>query len=224
MAFLPTKPTAELYSSRESDYPGVGFPSCSRALARLSKFYNDTNFYYADLGIPPWANTQEIKSALREAYRRYHPDGTHPDPELFMRFKEIGEVLLNSELKGRYDDTREDQVFIDSQIRSFLVGEGIAVEQVVEPFESPKEVEDHETFYDYFSFGEDPWDMLKAQEWYACLVAVAPLCSWTGPIKVLLHDGDPDWLHRTRMMMIPRWWNPNNGNAFALFSHFVGVA
>lgn len=193
----------------------------------MLKSYNDSNYYYTDLDIPPWASEQEIKTALRKAYRRHHPDGTDPDSEKFMRFKEIEEVLLNPTNRERYDATKKGEVFIDSQVRSFLVGHGIAIESVAVPFEDSIEEphpEDREIFWDYFSFDHDPWDMLKAQEWYEALVSVAPLFRYTSSIRVLLHDEEPNWLSRSRMVMIPRSWKPNSANAFALFSVVMGVA
>lgn len=214
----------DLYSSRESAFPGIGYPSCSRALSRVSRFYVDANFYYADLGLPPWASDDEIKSALRRAFKKYHPDGTDPDEAKFLRYKEISEVLLNPELKRRYDETKEGEVFIDSEIRRFLSDEGIVVPPESLTLFDADDTPSGETLYDYFSFGMDPFDCLKAQEWYEHLVAVAPIFFYTSAIKVLLYDGSaPNWLPRARMLMIPRWWNPGVANAFALFSVVVNA-
>mgnify|MGYP000849636869 FL=1 len=209
----------EFYSSKESDYPGVGYPSCSRVLARAARNTNDPNGYYEELGLYPWATDDEIRTALRTMFKRYHPDGTSPDEGKFMRFKEIGEVLLNPVNKKRYEATKSGELFIDSEIRQVIALEGISLDEVATPFDD--EEEDREIFFDYFAADHMPWDMLQAQHWYEYLVAVAPMVGYTKTIRVMLHDGKPDWLDRAGILMIPRGWKPNSANAFGLLSVLV---
>lgn len=210
----------QFYSSKESDYPGVGFPSCSRALSLVVRNTNDPNGYYEELGLYPWATDDEIKAALRLVFKRFHPDGTAPDEAKFMRFKEIGEVLLNPVSKKRYDDTKTGELFIDSEIREIISLEGISLDEVASPFEDVT-AEDREVFYDYFAADHSPWDMMLAQEWYEYLVDVAPMVGYSKAIRVMLHDGNPDWMDRAGILMIPRTWKANSANAFALFSVLV---
>lgn len=210
----------EFYSSKESDYPGVGFPSCSRTLARVVRNFNDPNGYYEELGLYPWASQDEIRTALRVMFKRYHPDGTAPDEAKFMRFKEIGEVLLNPVNKRRYDSTKPGELFIDSEIRQVIALEGIDLSEVASPFDDMPD-EDREIFFDYFAADHTEWDMLLAQDWYEYLVQVAPMVGYSKAIRVMLHDGKPDWLDRAGILMIPRTWKANSANAFALFTVLV---
>lgn len=207
----------EFYSSKESDYPGVGFPSCSRVLARIPRNVNDPNGYYEELGLYPWASDDEVRTALRTMFKRYHPDGTSPDERKFMRFKEIGEVLLNPVNKRRYEATKPGELFIDSEIRQVIALEGISLDEVATPFDDDDAVE-REVFFDYFAADHTAWDMMLAQEWYEYLVQVAPMVAYTKAIRIMLHDGNPDWLDRAGILMVPRRWKPNSANAFALMS------
>lgn len=62
--------------------------------------------YYAALGVPHDANTDEIKKAYRKLARQHHPDMSRaPDAEA--RFKEVAEAyatLKDSEKRAAYDD------------------------------------------------------------------------------------------------------------------------
>jgi curved DNA-binding protein CbpA len=205
------------YGSEFSDYPGFGYPSCNRALARRVRNINDPNGYYAELGLLPWATKEEIKRALRDVYRRYHPDGLTPDSERFMRFQEIGAVLNDQLLKTRYDQTPEGQLFIDSEILSVIAENGIGLD-VLAPFDD-QELEDKESFYDYYSEGEDPFDMINAQQWYEALIKVAPMVGYTKSIRLFItEEREPVFAPLAGIIQIPRGWEPNSGLAYAIMS------
>ena len=203
------------YGSEFSDYPGIGYPSCNRALSRVARNINDPNGYYAELGLLPWATPDEIKRALRDVYRRYHPDGLTPDRDRFSRFQEIGAVLTDPLMKVRYDRTPEGQVFIDSEILSVIAESGIGLD-VLAPFED-QELEDGDKFYDYYSEGEDPFDMINAQEWYEALISVAPMVGYTKAIRLFItEDANPVFAPLAGIIQIPRGWEPNSGLAYAI--------
>lgn len=203
------------YGSEFSDYPGSGYPSCNRALARRVRNVNDPNGYYAELGLLPWATQDEIKRALRDVYRRYHPDGLTPDSEKFMRFQEIGTVLNDQQLKMRYDQTPDGQLFIDSEILSVIAEAGIGLD-VLAPFDD-HELEDKESFYDYYSEGEDPFDMINAQQWYEALLSVAPMVGYTKSIRLFITEEDkPVFAPQAGIIQIPRGWEPNSGLAYGI--------
>lgn len=61
--------------------------------------------YYATLGVPRSASSEEIQKAYRKLARKYHPD-VNPSPEAESRFKEITEsyeVLKDKEKRQTYD-------------------------------------------------------------------------------------------------------------------------
>ncbi len=190
----------------------MGWPSCSRALQRIPLNLNDPNGYYAELGVAPWASHREIRRQVRKLLSTHHPDGPDPDEEKFMRYAEIAEVLADPDKKFQYDRLPEGKAWIDSRIRS-MIDDGAAV-RIAKKREKPSAPR----HYDWFSTSCSDSDMLVAQQWYGALVAVAPIFSFTGMIKVLLHEGDPRWLPQANIMMIPRSWEPSSANAFALFS------
>lgn len=205
------------YGSEFSDYPGVGYPSCNRALSRIVRNINDPNGYYAELGLLPWATQDEIKRALREVYRRYHPDGLTPNSEKFLRFQEIGSVLMDPTMKGRYDRTPEDQLFVDSEILAVIAESGIGLD-VLAPF-SDQGLEEREQFYDYYSDGEDPFDMWNAQQWYSAFISVAPMFSYSKTIRLFItEDSSPRVLLNAGIVQIPRGWEPSNSLAFAIMT------
>jgi len=60
---------------------------------------------YAVLGVPPTANSSEIKSAYRRLARLYHPD-VNTDPaagEKFARIHEAYQTLIDPDRRSRYD-------------------------------------------------------------------------------------------------------------------------
>lgn len=214
------KESLEWYSSEHSGWPGAGYPSCNRALAKIARNTRDSNGYYSELGLLPWATPDDIKRALRDVYKRYHPDGLTPDPEKFMRFQEIGAVLTDPDLKLRYDQTPEGQLFIDSQILAVIAGSGIGLDALT-PFRDD-ELEDDEQFYDYYSEGEDPFDLWNAQRWYEALVSVAPLCGYTKTIRLFITENDTPCVMRVAgIVQIPRGWEPSTALAFGIMTQCV---
>ena len=221
MACLPKSALFEVsisgwYGSEFSEYPGLGYPSCNRSLSRIVRNVNDPNGYYAELGLLPWASHDEIKRALRDVYRRYHPDGLTPDSDKFLRFQEIGAVLTNPEMKLRYDQTPKDHLFMDSEVLSIISESDIDIENVIS-FE--EESKDHGRYYDYYSEGEDPFDMTNAQLWYEAVISVAPMFGYTKAIRLFITDGgEPVFAPQAGIIQIPRGWQPNSALAFAIMT------
>ena len=207
-----------LYDSR-TDSPGVGYPSCSRELATIPPNVNDVNGYYFDLELHPWASIAEIRRAVRRKLKRHHPDGMAPDPLKYRRYLIIRDVLLTPSRKVLYDSTRESELFIDEQMREQLLDSGVPAKALtdLEPTTPPAKSE----HWDYFAFGQHPMDAEWARAWYESLVAVAPMFGYRRPIRVLLHDADPQWKERGGILLIPRAWMPSTATAFALFSCLV---
>ena len=215
--------TSDLVDSRKTKEGGLGYPSCNRALAKLPRNTNDTNGYYDILNIYPWATENEIRVAVRKKFKQYHPDGWGPDDHMFMRIKEIADVLLNPQLKAKYDSTPDDGVFTDSQILAMMEDAGIAPEDALEPLEflldfDNLDEEREENFWDFYSMDPRDDDLRIANEWYEHLVYVAPLFKYKRTIKVLLWDDDPEWYNGSAIIAIPRRWKPSRANAFALFT------
>lgn len=112
--------TAELFSSRDHT-PGVGYPSCCRALARIAKICHDVNGYYRRIGVPPTATKQQIRRALATLYRRYHPDtGWSRDTDEFQYLREIAAVLLSEKRRARYDNLARGEKWLDSRVKAQL--------------------------------------------------------------------------------------------------------
>lgn len=110
----------DFFDSRDFT-PGVGYPSCCRALARIAKICFDVNGYYRRLGLQPSATKQQIRRALATLYRRYHPDtGWSRDTEEFQYLREIAAVLLNERRRERYDKLARGEKWLDSRVRSQL--------------------------------------------------------------------------------------------------------
>lgn len=199
--------------------PGVGYPSCSRALARIPPNTNDPNGYYAELGLPPWADRAEVRRVLRRRMREYHPDGTHPDTDKFARYAEISETLLDPDRKSAYENLEPGMVLVDSQVRQRADEAKVPIDCVDVSTESESTVGTH---YDWFSKNPCRYDGSVAQRWYRSLLAVAPAFGYTRTIRILLHDEAPQWLGGADILMVPRSWTPDTGSAYALFTVLVG--
>ena len=71
--------------------------------------------HYAQLGVPPDASAESIKSAYRKKASQFHPD-RNPDPLAAQKFREAQEayeVLADVERRKAYDDSRRRSLIDD---------------------------------------------------------------------------------------------------------------
>ena len=214
-----------LFDSRLSDRPGRGYPSCNTELCRIPRNRNDPGAYYAEIGVPPWSTEEEIRSRVRELYRRHHPDtGAFPDVNRLTRVRLIAEVLLDPESRELYNQTPPGKRLLDPLYRSELLDQlnlhtldADELQSLLRP-EKPRPVESPQVWlYDYLAVDEEPLDWLLAQYWYDSFVRVAPIFRYRRRIKILVHEGAPFFHHETGVMAVPRRWRPSSALAFAMF-------
>lgn len=208
--------------------PGIGFPSCNTALSRIPPNTRDPHGYYDEIGVRPSATDAEIRSAVRGWYRVLHPDtGEFPDTGKLCRIKAIAEVLLDPLARQRYNRTPPGQRLMDAVYEQELIDSGVLDTM------TDAEVRDHLGLqaerpsgaqrFDFFAIAYDPYrDALLAQTWYHYLVQAAPVVSYRERIKVLIHDGQPEFAPMARILAIPRHLNPSLWMAKALFMMVVG--
>lgn len=93
--------------------------SVEQSLAHVaSKRIADPNGYYEVLGLRPghpWTQLQ-IQQAYRRAVKRYHPDGTDPNPDLFEKVTVAWETLSDLESRQQYDSLQSDSRWIDQAL------------------------------------------------------------------------------------------------------------
>lgn len=225
-----TSARSRFYDSRLSR-PGVGYPSCNTELCRLPRNTADPHGYYSEIGVPPWATAEEIKTAARRLYRRLHPDtGARPDPDRLQRVKLIAEVLLDPVERDKYDRTPPGKRLLDRVYQAELSAldlSGLTAEQIdatlrpvgpTEPAPAPGG-----RWFDYLAVDHRPGDAVRAHNWYVALVAAAPVVGYRRRIKVLLHDGPAFYHPDTAVMAVPRSWWPTTALAFALYTAVAGM-
>lgn len=140
--FVESYRDTALFISRESETPGVGYPSCSRALAKVAKSMHDPNGYYRRIGVHPDATEDQIRTAFRRKYRRCHPDGWAPDAEEFDYLREISAVLTNPERRRRYDNLAPGEKWLDSRVAAELdMNEPIVMEFIQKCDEEQRRME-----------------------------------------------------------------------------------
>lgn len=215
---------SRVFDSRASDRPGWGFPSCSTDLCRLPPNRNDPSGYYREIGVPPSASPEQIRTAVRALYRRLHPDtGARPDPGRLQRVKLIAEVLLDPAQRESYDSTPPGKRLLDKVYRSELSAfdftgyDDADLQKLLRPVPPPPPSTRTGKWYDYLSVDREPRDMVVAQHWYGCLTRTAPLVGYRRRVKVLLHNGPPFFHPETAVMAIPRSWLPSTALAFGLW-------
>lgn len=223
-----TSDPSRVFDSRLSERPGAGFPSCNTELCRIAVNTADPHGYYAELGVDPWANEEEIRTAARQLYLRLHPDtGTRPDPDRLQRVKLVAEVLLDPEARNHYNRTPPGKRMLDSVYRSELSAldfSGLdpeAVEELLKP--EPVAAPTAGRWYDYLAVDRAERDMHLAQRWYGALVSAAPVVGYRRRIKVLIHDGPAFYHPESAVMAIPRHWTPSTAVAFGLFTAVAGL-
>ncbi len=59
--------------------------------------------HYELLGLEPTASKKDIIRAYRKMAMRYHPDGSHPDVELFKLCKAAYDILSSESERSYYD-------------------------------------------------------------------------------------------------------------------------
>ena len=184
----------------------------------------DPHGYYAEIGVRPDATRDEVRAAVRRLYFDLHPDtGDSPDGERMQRVAGIAEVLLDPDTRHTYDTTPPGTRMIDKVYAAELSGllDGLSAEEVevvLTPVQGPPA-----PHYDYLAMDRQDNDSDLAERWYHHLVAMAPLGGYRKAIKVMLHDGpQPDWNPAAGILMIPRFWEPSDATAFALFVVTVG--
>lgn len=220
-----TSDRSRVFDSRSSSSPGLGYPSCRTDLCRLPVNRSDPHGYYAELGVPPWADPQDIRAAARRLYRALHPDtGERPDPARLQRVKLVADVLLDPVERARYDRTPPGKRLLDKVYRSELsamdlsgVDPGLVEDLLRQPPPRGRG-------FDYLSVDHRPGDADLAQRWYAGFVRAAPVVGYRRRIKVLVHDGPPFFHADTSVMAVPRGWRPSTALAFALLRVEAGVS
>ena len=213
-----------LYDSRQNP-GGIGFPSCSRALARLAPNNKDPHDYYAEIGVARDATMAEIRSAVRKLYRRYHPDtGAEPNHAKLTRIHNIAKVLLDPVTRERYNRTPPGMRLMDAVYAQEIIDQGLAMpegdfEMVFDPVPAavyPR----RQGRYDFFAMDHRGGDSMLANMWYHHLVAASNYCRYRRVIKVMLTDSQhPSWNATINVMGIPRSWEPSYNLAIVLFRH-----
>jgi hypothetical protein len=212
-----------LYDSRRQP-GGIGFPSCSRELARLAPNDKDPHDYYAEIGVPRDASETEIRRAVRRLLYDLHPDTGSGDTAKFQRVHNIGKVLLDPQTRIRYNRTPAGMRLMDAVYAQELIDAGVAVseenfEAVFNPTPAASTVlPQYRGRYDFFAMDHRGGDSMLANMWYHHLVTASGECGYRRVIKVLLTDSlHPSWNPRVAIMGIPRSWEPTWALAVVLF-------
>lgn len=76
--------------------------------------------FYALLGLPPKASTEDIKKAFKSMALKYHPDKVHTgNRDKFEKIKAAYDFLMNAEKKAFYDSTFDDKQ-LDNMFDTFF--------------------------------------------------------------------------------------------------------
>lgn len=133
--FIETAREADAVYDSKEHAPGIGYPSCSRALSRMVKSRKDPNGYYRFLGVEPSVSFRVIRAAIRKLYQKFHPDGSAPNTREFDYLREIAHVLTDPKCRLRYDNLAEGEKWLDSRVRESLgmIDDAIVVDHLKGP-------------------------------------------------------------------------------------------
>ena len=220
---------AKSFRDNNGYYKHIGvLPTASKQeiRAKLATLYRRT---HPDTGWAPdteeFMYLREIAKVLLNDRRRERYDNLAP-----------GEMWMDSRVKAKLREHENDAIAmgdgnpLDDPLIRGAFRRVEADPEVVEQFEDDggalredrqraMNAEAAKGGYDYFAEhhrGHEDWSL--AQQWYAHLVAVAPLFGYTRAVRVWLHDKDNEWLDVGGIFKIKRAWEPSDANAFALFS------
>ena len=154
-------------------YEGSGFLYLGREVMLPSRKLRDPNGFYRLLDVVPWASEREIKKAYRKLSRRYHPDGSMPDPQ---KFEEVSfAYYILTQKREEYDNLPEG---LKWRVRGEDPLEGVEL-----PVETNPEEYTH-LGYSYYYEGSE--DHQLAHLWYHSLKEYLPRWGYRGRVAIKL--------------------------------------
>lgn len=99
------------------------FPMTTEESEEQGTRKTDPNGYYISLGLDPakdW-DAESIKKAYWVRAKKYHPDGSAPDEELFRRVHVAYEVLKDDESREKYDALGSSHQWIDEDVIAAII-------------------------------------------------------------------------------------------------------
>lgn len=84
---------------------------------------SDPNGYYEVLGLDPrrdWS-TEDVKKAYWVRAKKFHPDGSAPNPDEFRRVQMAYAVLKDPEMRAKYDELDPKQQWLDEDIIAAII-------------------------------------------------------------------------------------------------------
>jgi hypothetical protein len=192
----------------------------------------DPHGYYREIGVAPYATTEQIRTQVRRLYRAYHPDtGTSPSVFRFNRVRNIATVLLDTDARAKYNATPAGMRLMDavyeselSKLDGLLTMDESELRAVLRPTKATP-YQGTPGRFDFFAVDTRAGDSLHAQRWYHHLVATAPRTGYATVVKVMLCDDDrPAYDAAVHILKIPRRWEPSDFAAYALFTTVAGAS
>lgn len=199
----------------------------------------DPNGYYEVLGLDPSRDytDEEVKRAYWSKAKKFHPDGSTPDEELFRRVQTAYSVLSDPEERAKYDALQSDERWLDEEVIAAILknllpsGNGDAIDIIKKGLASSDTIVGPPTIappgpqYDEFVFyhydGEDVPEQLIRDSWAACIVAEMIERGESGDVRLGFTTGRPHVIDKPWGRVMMASGTPSSAAAQKLVAKFL---
>lgn len=218
--------------------PGLTIVAETDLITTEKKVVADPNGYYQVLGLARnigWTQ-HDIKKAYRNLAKKYHPDGSTPDPSLFRQVQLAYAVLKEPETRAQYDELDSAGRWLDEEVMAAIIRKwakakevdsgdiaSVLKKAVLDKTVAPPApvAPRHDGFAYYYYEGEQVPDRDIRERWAATVVQAMLATGRRGEVRLGFTQTDSHLVERRWGQVVMVSGNPNVETALDLVSKLV---